>query len=198
MEERFTMKPFVSLMLLMSLIVTHIKGQKVSGFVRDSETGAAVPFADIYVEGTFTGTVSDSNGHFRLNISDFPHRSITVSAIGYYSVAFPSKPVETDQVIHLVPRRYELQEVTIGAPSLKRERTRNLKLFRREFLGTSTTARGCEILYESGIRFPSKNQDILILRPSPGREGWENCVSGTGCPMTTNLNKNYPYFVSSR
>jgi hypothetical protein len=163
MIERFNMRQLLPFIILISWSLPHIQGQQVHGVILDRETGAAVPFADIYVEGTFKGTMSDSTGSFRLNMADFPNRSIIISALGYYSHTFPWKPGDQKKVIHLIPRRYELQEVTIGTRSLEQERSKNMRLFRREFMGTSPMARRCEILNESVITFNyGSDQDTLI------------------------------------
>ena len=157
------MRPLIPFMMLMSCSLSYLQGQQVEGVIQDRETGAAIAFAEIYVEGTLTGTISDSAGHFSLNTANFPSRSVTASALGYYSFTFLWEPGDPDKVIRLIPRRYELQEVTIGTRSLEKERSENIRLFRREFLGTSPMARRCEILNESVITFNyGSDQDTLV------------------------------------
>ncbi|MGW8316195.1 MAG: carboxypeptidase-like regulatory domain-containing protein [Bacteroidales bacterium] len=77
------MRKLLPFIILMSWSMTHTQGQQVQGIVLDRETGAAVAFADIYIEGTLTGAMSDSTGSFSLNAAGFPNRSMTISALGY-------------------------------------------------------------------------------------------------------------------
>jgi hypothetical protein len=64
--------------------------------------------------------------------------------------------------ICLVPRSYPISEVTVGARSLVSQRNKNLKIFRKEFLGTSGYARSCRILNEGELTFNyGSDQDTL-------------------------------------
>jgi len=89
---------------------------QVTGVLRDSETGEALPFANIVVKGTNIGTTTDLNGEFRLNV---PAGSniIEVTFIGYerqeYSVS------GGHMSLSLRPMHNELNEVVItgGQPA---------------------------------------------------------------------------------
>lgn len=54
----------------------------VSGFVRDKATGEALPGANIYEGGTFTGTTSNSYGFYSLSLAPGKHELIC-SFVGY-------------------------------------------------------------------------------------------------------------------
>jgi hypothetical protein len=130
-----------------------MQGQVIEGIVYDRETGRAIELADIYFDGTFTGTSSDSAGYFRLDVSKYANRALNVSAVGFHTQVFPSFLTDDLNYICLVPRRYEIEEVTIGAKSLVRARRKNMEIFKREFLGTSASARSCRIVNETDISF---------------------------------------------
>jgi hypothetical protein len=139
-----------------------LQGQVIEGIVYDRESGAAIELADIYFDGTFAGTSSDSAGYFSLDVSKYPNRALNVSAVGYHTQTYPSFLTKGLNFICLVPRRYEIEEVTIGAKSLVRARRKNMEIFRREFLGTSASARSCRIVNESEITFNyASDEDTL-------------------------------------
>ena len=148
-------------LLLHSAIL--LRGQVIEGMVYDQQTGRAVELADIYFDGTFRGTTSDSAGRFKLNISGYENRALSVGAVGYYTQSYPAVTTTSLNFICLVPRSYLLEAVTVGARSLVRQRRKNLQIFRKEFLGTSGRARSCQILNEPDITFNyGSDQDTLV------------------------------------
>src|SRR5690606_41506866 len=65
----------------------------VSGNVTSSADGLGLPGANILVKGTFTGTVTDSNGQYTLNVPNAADTSV-VSSLGYitHAVAVNGRP----------------------------------------------------------------------------------------------------------
>jgi hypothetical protein len=127
--------------------------QVIKGTVLDNETKSPIGFAYLYFSGTFTGTQSDQNGNFELDVSKNALIPLTISAIGYYSSSLTDFSKEKSHIIYLIPKLYELKGITINAKSLARKREANMLLFKNEFLGTTDNARECEILNESDITF---------------------------------------------
>jgi len=127
--------------------------QIIAGTVSDKKTGETVPFAAVYISGTFVGTTSDINGKFALDISKNESMPISVSCMGYYSHTISDYSVKDSLHIQLEPKAFEVDEVIVSAKSLKRKRSACLRLFRREFLGISVTASSCRILNEEDIFF---------------------------------------------
>ena len=127
--------------------------QVIKGTVFEDETNNPVCYATVYFNGTFVGTISDQNGNFKLNTFRNKSMPVTVSAVGYYSVTLNDFS-ETDQlIVYLQPKIYKIKDVIISAKSLERQRRRNLRLFKKEFIGTTPNAQECEILNESDITF---------------------------------------------
>ncbi len=62
--------------------------QRVTGTVYDAETGMPLPGVNILVQGTLTGTVTDLNGNYSIDISD-PDVILQVSYIGYETAMVP-------------------------------------------------------------------------------------------------------------
>lgn len=146
------MQKYLLVMLFAGVhLVAH--GQVIHGTVLDSQNGNAVGFAALYFNGTFVGTTSNEKGDFHMDISKYPSRPLTISAVGYYSSTLDNFSGDDPVVIYLDPKIYEIEEVQVSAGSLSRQRKAHLALFRYEFLGTTSNARACEILNEEDIAF---------------------------------------------
>jgi hypothetical protein len=130
-----------------------LQGQVIEGRVYDRETREAIEFAAIYFDGSLTGTTTDQGGHFILDISKYPNRPLTFSAVGYYSYKHQDITTGEPNIILLEPKRYEIEELTVSAKSLVRERRANLRLFTRELLGSSWNAHRCIITNEEAVTF---------------------------------------------
>lgn len=97
----------------------------VSGQVIDAETGAPLPAANIQIEGTFSGTISNAEGQFSLEIASFPV-TLLVRYIGYEALdlPLPERPTEPLQLA-LTPVAIEMDEVTVSsedpAPDVMRQ-----------------------------------------------------------------------------
>jgi hypothetical protein len=136
--------------------------QVIKGSVLDRKTKEPIGFAYLYFSGTFSGTQSDLNGDFVLDVSIITPRPLTISAIGYYSTTLNDYVTGKPLTVYLVPKLYELREVNINARSLARKRKSNMILFRNEFLGTTSNASGCEILNENDITFNYDSDDDTL------------------------------------
>ncbi len=157
----------ILLLLLFSPLV--LSGQLVKGTVLDKESGSPVSLAAIYFNGTFAGTTSDPNGNFELDVSRYKSMPLTISAVGYYSLTLRDYSVGEPIKIYLIPKVYELGEVVVTEKTSKKDRKKNLNLFRREFLGTTSNGRRCEILNEEDISFLSSDHkdtlQVIALKP---------------------------------
>jgi hypothetical protein len=70
--------------LLSGLIAVFTYGQSISGYIKDSKTSDAISFANISINGTSIGTISNNDGFFRLVIPEIYRKNkISVSFIGY-------------------------------------------------------------------------------------------------------------------
>jgi len=72
---------------------------KVVGKIKDARTNEALPFVDIYFEGTYVGTSSDLNGEYVLN-TKFPSDSITAKLLGFESLTVAIQKDVRRQVIN--------------------------------------------------------------------------------------------------
>ena len=77
--------PKLILIVLTLFIFGQLRAQErsVNGKVTSSEDGTAIPGVSIIVTGTTTGTITDLDGNYRLNVPD--GASLTFSSVGYQS-----------------------------------------------------------------------------------------------------------------
>ena len=62
----------------------------VRGTVRDAATQEPVPFAQVIVEGSAIGTLSDSAGVYRIERVPAGYRSLKAASVGYREVITPA------------------------------------------------------------------------------------------------------------
>jgi len=146
------MKKLISLFLFLNLYFVA-NSQIIKGTILDKETKSPVTSAYIYFNGTSTGTQSDQNGNFELDVSKNNPNPLTISAIGYYSATLNDYLTGKPLAVYLVPKIFELSEINIDAKSLVKKREASMKVFKNVFLGTTDNARYCDILNESDIKF---------------------------------------------
>ena len=127
--------------------------QVIKGTIFDEKTKNTIPYASVYLNGTFVGTTSDRQGNFELNNPKNSTMPLTISAIGYYSTTMTHFTSGDSLSIYLKPKDYELRETTVKSKSLLRRRKKNLAIFRDEFLGTTPNAKKCMILNVIDITF---------------------------------------------
>jgi hypothetical protein len=87
----------------------------VRGHVEDGKTGESLPAANIQIEGTYQGTISNTDGNFSLVVNDIPS-NIIISYIGYESqkVRIDSGIPEKLR-IRLNPIIFEMEAIIISA-----------------------------------------------------------------------------------
>ncbi|MCK4879708.1 MAG: carboxypeptidase-like regulatory domain-containing protein [Bacteroidales bacterium] len=146
------MKKIVSISALIIIgSVTYC--QVIKGTIFDSETKTTIPYAAIYFTGTLVGTASDQDGIFELDITKYASKPLTIRAMGYEPFTLKAIPADEQYTIYLIPSSFEIEEVSVSTKSLVRRRQAHLRLFRREFLGTTGNERECKILNENDITF---------------------------------------------
>ena len=92
----------------------------VSGIVKDSVTGEALPFVSVYFDGSTIGAMTDDNGAFALSNSQGYYK-LSAVYLGYDTKTIELKPGSTTDnlTILLKPTAYEISEVVVKP---KRER----------------------------------------------------------------------------
>ncbi len=93
----------------------------------DAQTGEPVSYANVYATSGL-GTISNSDGEFRLPVADTAH--VRISFIGYETVVLPVSKV--GKVVRLKPATYDIAEVTV-LPSGDKLATHVIKKAIKEF-----------------------------------------------------------------
>jgi hypothetical protein len=116
---------------------SQVAGQTVvRGTVRDASTGDALPAANIQVEGTYRGTISNREGLFELRLEEIPS-TLIVRYIGYGEQRRSiTQSSSTQQDFDLEPVVYEAETVVVTGedPAIRimREVIERKKIWRAE------------------------------------------------------------------
>lgn len=139
----------LGLTIVFLLLGFALHAQIIRGNVQDAKTLEPLPFANVFLNNTTIGTVTDLQGNFTLPaLKHAGTYELIVSFVGYQP--FKSDvAVELDEVINanvkLIPAELELSNVEIKSTrDIAWER--NLKRFEKIFLGKDKLAATCKIL----------------------------------------------------
>lgn len=129
-------------------------GQTISGTVFEMNTDITVEYVNIGIIGKNTGTVSDQNGKYTLQIkSEHLNDTLIFSSIGYhaYSVKISDFINMNNGNVDLEKRLYDLSEVSISPRKIKQKVLGSNK---KNFLSASYCN---NIDFETGILISNKN-----------------------------------------
>lgn len=139
----------------MALLYLPCSGQVVRGYVLDATNHDTISYASVFFEGTFKGTNTDAHGYFTIDLAGKPFIPLTVSAIGYYSREISEYSPAIPVTVYLSPKVYAFKEVIVNAHGSKKQRKKDMRIFREVFLGTTPNALRCIILNENDVVFNS-------------------------------------------
>lgn len=109
----------IVLMLSFFPIYLYSQGIKVTGVIKDAKTGDPIPAANIVVEGTQTGSTTDIDGKFSINVNS-PQSVLVISYVGYKTQRIPLNGRTQIEVL-MEEESKELEEiVVIGYQTVKR------------------------------------------------------------------------------
>jgi hypothetical protein len=88
------------------------------GTVTDAQTGRALPSANIFVDGTRRGTITNQEGRYRLRLDALP-ATVVVRFVGYETERLRvSEGTRPEQDVALAPATAQLEGVTVEAERL--------------------------------------------------------------------------------
>lgn len=120
--------PLLSILFLMPTALTAQSRASVSGYIADRSTGETLLFATVVVQGTTSGTTTNTSGFYRL--AGLPGGTLTLvfSYVGFESVtmqvtlgADESRRID----VSLVPEDFRLETIVVEAEA-EREEVRNI------------------------------------------------------------------------
>ena len=141
------------------LLATVSNAQICKGKVVELETGEPILYANVFLEGSAIGTLTDSLGNFTLDTKGFSSLPLIVSLIGYETNKFPKNYISQNLIIHL-KKGVEIEEVKVSVDI--KNRKQYIKQFKHEFLGTTGNASKCEIQNEEDL-IPFYNEETSTL-----------------------------------
>ena len=159
----------------------------VSGRVTSGDEGMAIPGANVLVKGTTTGTITDAEGNYSLDVPD-PNGTLVFSFVGYVTQEIPIAGKTTIDVALPVDAT-ELSEVVVTALGIEREK-RDLGYAVQELNGEDITkARETNI----GNALAGKVAGVTVVG-NPSGIGGSSRITIRG-ERSLNINKNQPLFI---
>lgn len=147
------------LLIFFGCSIFPASAQLLYGVVHD-ERGVPLPGAQVYFDGTATGAITDDNGRYEIHAAKPINATLIISMLGYedYQIAHPFQ--SQGAVFRLKPAENALPAVNVTGEGMF-SREQKLRVFREQFLGTTTAGRSCKIQNEEALSFfydKSKNQ----------------------------------------
>lgn len=118
----------IILMVSVSISSQTIRGDvnRISGVVKDAETGETIPLATIISEkDRKRNVVADENGHFTVSVVSGINEEWKITASGYTPFILKFDGSDTLRTIYLTPRQYELDAVVINPSKNKYSKKNN-------------------------------------------------------------------------
>lgn len=91
------------------------------GKIVDSSNGEGIPFASVWIEGTYVGVASDLDGVFSLSVSsDDVSKNLIISVVGYseYNTKISDYIATSPKSVDLRPKSILIEDVNISGKSL--------------------------------------------------------------------------------
>lgn len=157
------------------------QAQTISGKVVDAKTEEALPFANVFINNTTIGAVTDKNGYFTLlAYKEVDNYEVVFSFVGYETQKI--KVTTTDNLYSLgtvlmKPAETELTTVEITSKRDKQWES-DLKKFKKIFLGNDKQAAACMIINPWVIDFPKDEAGNRFLAKASAPIGIENNALG--------------------
>jgi len=110
------LKRVIAYFLCLFFAVTA-NAQTIKGRVIDAKSNQGLPFVSLLIKNTQTGTLTDIDGKFTLDISDNPNAEIQITYLGYLQQTVPVNSFQNLEkvMIKLTPQAFSLQEVSVLA-----------------------------------------------------------------------------------
>ncbi len=100
----------ISFIYIIGCVALNGQSHNISGTISDAKSHEPIPFANVFVQGTTIGTMTDILGHFKLSYSG---DSISISAIGFKPKTIKINSSQSNISIQLLASVTELDEVKV-------------------------------------------------------------------------------------
>jgi len=130
-------------------IAGNLSAQLLTGIVLNAENHEPVIGAHVYLEGSSLFDVTDADGRFKIVVNSIVNVPLVIRHITYYPAIISNPFTSLPDTIFVKEQEYSLNEIVVQAS--KYTRREMLSVFRKIFLGTSSTAASCVIENEDKI-----------------------------------------------
>ena len=158
----------ISRILFFLLFPTLCFSQTLTGIILDASTNKPLETVAVYFDNTTIGATTDEEGRFSISYSDAIQSPLVISYLGYEKVIIEDYRTKSDITIKLKPTDVSLDEVLLDFDD-GLTRRQKLKLFRKEFLGSSKYGKSCKILNEKDIflRYDKRRKTLFASADVP-------------------------------
>lgn len=151
---------------LFTFVPSLAHAQSLFGVVKDAKTNEPLPSANVFINNTTIGAVTDLDGKFRFSFDgQGGSYEIIISFVGYSPLTIKIAPDEKEVNLGIVLLRP--LDIQLGNVEVKSKRDkdweRNLKRFKKVFLGEDKLAAACTIKNPWVLEFDNSNS-VLGLR----------------------------------
>lgn len=147
--------------------ITVAQTTTLTGTVADAVTGKAMPFANIYLNGSTRGTLTNENGQYKLSGVPLGTIEVVASFVGYQSQRRTLRLNDSQEKrtnFRLKPSDQTLATVIVRAnPKLWQ---RHLKQFQRQLFGEPFGAQ-CQIMNSDVLSFKEENGQLRATATEP-------------------------------
>lgn len=136
------------LYLIATFILIYSSGafsQIVSGKVISAEDESPVIHANVFLQGSQIGTITDVDGNFQLDLKGNANLPLVVSSIGFNTIVLNACKTTEKLKLLLSEKSYEIDDVDIRPNECSWSREKMVKVFYREFVGNTRNARTCVV-----------------------------------------------------
>jgi hypothetical protein len=157
----------VTILILLSP-PSFLCAQKITGQIQDYKRSEALPFANVFVNNSTIGTVTNANGEFELAIHEPGIYEVVFSYVGYKShrrkVTVGDQPLSIG-IIQLVPDEVQLSSVEVVS---KRDKDweKKLKKFKKIFFGEGKQGNSCAISNPWVLDFTAGSAGEFVAKAS--------------------------------
>lgn len=146
------LKQLILIFVLISFSPANIFAQlELKGRVLDAETKEPIVNANVYLDGTTIGTVTDTDGRFSISLKEPMYTHLIIRYIGYETTVISEPCKKIPDVIYLNMKNQELNEVVVTSKPIF-SRAQKLRIFRKLLLGETQAGRACKILNEDDVK----------------------------------------------
>lgn len=139
------MNRFYFLAFLLFICFSEMFGQTISGKVIHAEDKSPIIHANVFLQGSQIGTITDVDGCFQLDLKGNAVLPLVISSIGFNTVVLNVNKTTDNLEVALKEKSYEINDINIRSEKCSWSREKMVKIFFREFVGKTRCAKSCVI-----------------------------------------------------